>query len=168
MTTIGQPKIDTRPALLYMGIRTVTPFSGMSKVATKISKDLDKWAKKQGVTPAGPPFLRFNVIDMRGAMDITFGIPVTAALPDDGPVAAGTLPAGRYASLIYMGSGLAGNKALIEWARANQLEFDRWDTEQGDNFRCRYESHLTDPKLEPRKTRWQIEVAIKLADDPGR
>jgi len=54
---------------------------------------------------------------------------------------------------------------LIEWVRAQGLEFDRWDTEQGDNFRGRYETYLTDPKIEPRKSRWQIEVAIKLADN---
>ena len=48
--------------------------------------------------------------------------------------------------------------------RAQGLDFDRWDSEQGDNFRGRYETYLTDPKIEPRKSRWQIEVAIKLAD----
>jgi len=44
------------------------------------------------------------------------------------------------------------------------MDFDRWDTEQGDNFRGRYETYLTDPTVEPRKSKWQIEVAIKLAD----
>ena len=41
------------------------------------------------------------------------------------------------------------------------MDFDRWDTEQGDNFRGRYETYLTDPKIEPRKSKWKIEVAIK-------
>ena len=164
-TTIGTPKIDTRPEQAYMGIRTIAPFSGMFKVVTKISKDLHRWAKQRGIEPAGAPFLRFHVIDMRGAMDFSYGIPVSAALPADGIVTPGALAAGRYASLIYTGSGLAGNKALIEWVRANGLHFDRWDSEQGDNFRCRYEAHLTDPTVEPRKTRWEIEVAIKLADE---
>jgi effector-binding domain-containing protein len=85
-------------------------------------------------------------------------------LPDDGNVKADMLPAGRYASLIYSGGGISANRALIEWVRAQGMDFDRWDTEQGDNFRGRYETYLTDPKVEPRKSRWQIEVAIKLAD----
>ena len=34
-----------------------------------------------------------------------------------------------------------------------------------DNFRCRYEMFLTDPKVEPRKTKWSIELAIKLVDE---
>ncbi len=164
MTTIGTPKIDTRPEQVYMGIRTIAPFSGMFKVVTRISKEMQRWGKQHGLVAAGPPFLRLHVVDMRGAMDLTWGIPVAAVLPDDGVVTAGHLAAGRYASLIYTGSGLAGNKALIEWVRGSGLEFDRWDTPQGDNFRCRYESYLTDPKVEPRKTRWEVEVAIKLAD----
>jgi hypothetical protein len=53
---------------------------------------------------------------------------------------------------------------LIEWVRAQGIDFDRWDTEEGDNFRGRYETFLTDPKIEPRKSKWQIEVAIKVAD----
>ena len=44
------------------------------------------------------------------------------------------------------------------------MDFDRWDTEQGDNFRSRYETYLTDLTIEPRKSKWEIEVAIKLAD----
>jgi len=166
MTTIRPPKIDIRPEQVYLGIRTLAPYSGMFNVVTKISKDLYQWIKLNSAAPAGPPFLRFHVIDMRGWMDITYGIPVTQALPGGGVVVCDTLPAGRYASLIYTGTGLAANKALIEWVRASGWQFDRWDSPQGDHFCCRYESYLTDPKVEPRKKHWDIEVAIKLAADP--
>ena len=164
MTTIGKPKIDQRPKITYMGIRTIAPFKGMSKVVGKISKELTMWIDQNKVKTSGPPFLRFHVIDMRGFMDISFCFPVLKALPDDGDVKADTIPAGRYASLIYSGGGISGNRALIEWVRSQGLNFDRWDTEQGDNFRGRYETYLTDPKIEPRKSKWKVEVAIKLAD----
>jgi hypothetical protein len=59
---------------------------------------------------------------------------VRKALPDDGDVKADFIPAGHYASLIYSGGCISGNRALIEWVRAQGLDFDRWDTEQGDNF----------------------------------
>jgi effector-binding domain-containing protein len=136
----------------------------MSKVLDRISRELNAWVNENHVKPSGSPFLRFHVIDMRGFMDIEFGYPVRRALPADGEVKAGVLPAGRYASLIYSGGGLSGNRALIEWVRAQGMDFDRWDTEQGDNFRSRYETYLTDPNVEPRKSKWKIEVAIKLAD----
>ena len=164
MTTIGKPKIDQRPKLAYMGIRTIAPFKGMSREIDRISRDLNAWVADNRVKTSGQPFLRFHVIDMRGFMDIEFCVPMRKALPDDGEVKARVLPAGRYASLIYSGGGISGNRTLIEWVRAQGLEFDRWDTEQGDNFRGRYETYLTDPKVEPRKSKWQIEVAIKLAD----
>ncbi len=164
MPNIGQPKIDTRPQITYMGIRTIAPFKGMSKAVDKIRKELNAWVIKNKVETIGPPFLRYHVIDMRGFMDITYAVPVRAVLLDDGDIKADVLPPGRYASLVYSGGGISANRALIEWVRANGLEFDRWDTEQGDNFAGRYETFLTDPKIEPRKSKWEIEVAIKLAE----
>jgi len=164
MTTIGKPKIDKRPKMNYMGIRTVAPFKGMSKAIGKLVDELNTWVDEHKVKPAGPPFLRFHVIDMRGFMDISFCVPVRKAVPDNSHVKADVIPAGRYASLIYSGGGISANRALIEWVRAQGMDFDRWDTEQGDNFRGRYETYLTDPKIEPRKSKWKIEVAIKLAD----
>ena len=164
---IGAPRIDTRAAQPYMGIRTQTPMKGMFKVVDKLFKELNAWAKKQGLALAGPPFLRYHVIDMAGEMDIEVGWPVAEALAADGRVGPGVLPAGRYASLVYSGSGLAGNKALIVWAKANGIAWDRWDDPRGDGFRCRYEAYLTDPKVEPHKTKWDVEVAIKLAEAPA-
>jgi effector-binding domain-containing protein len=164
MEIIRAPKIDNRPEQAYMGIRVISPFKGMSSMIGKMSKEMDDWIKARGVTPAGPPFVRFHVIDMRGKMEISYGFPVAAALTGDDRVKADMLVAGRYASLVYKNGGIAGNRALIEWVRGQGLEFDRWDTSEGDNFRCRYETYLTDPKIEPRKTKWEVEVAIKLAD----
>jgi effector-binding domain-containing protein len=164
MTVVSESRIDDRPEQTYLGIRAQTPMKGMFKVVDKLFKELNAWAQQQIVKPAGPPFLRYHVIDMAGEMDVEVGIPVAAALPGDGRVSPGILPAGRYASVVYVGNGYAGNKTLIEWAKANGVLWDRWDNPKGDAFRCRYESFLTDPKTEHRKTRWEIEVAIKLAD----
>lgn len=163
MTMIGKPKIEKRLKITYMGIRTIAPFKGMFKEVDKIAKELNKWVDNKQVKTAGPPFLRYHVIDMRGFMDISYCIPVKKALPDDGNVKADIIPAGRYASLVFSGGGISGNRALIEWVRAQGMDFDRWDTDQGDNFAGRYETFLTDPKIEPRKSKWKIEVAIKLA-----
>jgi len=164
MTTIGKPKIDKRPKITYMGIRIIAPFKGMSKEISRIADELNAWVEKNKVKTSGLPFLRYHVIDMRGFMDISYCVPVRKALPETGNIKGDFIPAGRYASLIYSGGGISGNRALIEWVRAQGLDFDRWDTEQGDNFRGRYETFLTDPKVEPRKSKWEIEVAIKLTD----
>ncbi|MBN9387162.1 MAG: GyrI-like domain-containing protein [Chloroflexi bacterium] len=164
-TKLGKPKIDTRPEVTYMGIRIQTPFKGMFKHIDKLFKEMNAWQKKEGVELAGPPFLRYHVIDMEGEMDIEVGFPVTTPLPGDERVKPGKIPAGRFASLIFQGNGYTGNKTLIEWARDNGLKWDRWDDPKGDGFRARYEAYLTDPKVEHRKTKWDVEVAIKLADE---
>jgi effector-binding domain-containing protein len=164
MTWTSDPKIDERAEQPYMGIRTQTPMKGMFKVIDKLFKEMNGWLEQTGVQASGAPFLRYHVIDMEGEMDIEVGFPVAAALPDDGRVTAGVLPAGRYASLVYIGNGYTGNKTLVEWARDNGIAWDRWDDPKGDAFRCRLETYLTDPKVEPRKTKWQVEVAIKLRE----
>jgi len=164
MNTIGKPKIDKRLKTKYMGIRITTPFKGMSKEVSRIAGELNDWVQNNKVKTSGRPFLRYHVIDMRGFMDISYCVPVRKAFPENGNIKGDFIPAGRYASLIYSGGGISGNRALIEWVRTQGLEFDRWDTEQGDNFRGRYETFLTDPEVEPRKSKWKIEVAIKLAE----
>lgn len=96
-----------------MGIRTVTPFRGMFAVFDTLFKEMRVWVKQHGVANEGPFFLRYHVIDMSGPMDIEVGFMVLSPLPGDGRVEPSVLPAGRYASLTYTGSGMAGNKALI-------------------------------------------------------
>ena len=164
MTTIGTPHIEHRPRRVYMGIRFIAPFKGMSKEIDKHAEVVDAWLSERKVETSGLPFLRYHVIDMRGSMDLSFCVPVPRPLPEDGSIKPGEMPAGRFAALVYSGGGISGNGALIDWVRAQGLDFDRWDTPEGDNFQARYETVLTDPKVEPRKSKWEIEVAIKLAD----
>jgi effector-binding domain-containing protein len=97
-------------------------------------------------------------------MDIEVGYVVSKHLIGDERVTPSVLPAGNYASLIYTRYGMRGNKALINWAKENDIHWDRWDDPAGDAFRCRYEAYLTDYRIEPRKSQWQVELAIKLAD----
>ena len=145
---------------------------GMPKVVNQLFKEINAWAKRHNVKPIRAPFLRFHVIDMDGDWDseieIEACIPVEKPMQTDGWVTAGVLPAGRYASLIYTGSGYTGNKILIEWAKANQIAWDRWEGAKGDAFRSRYETYLADPGVGPRKTKREVEVAIKLADDSNQ
>jgi effector-binding domain-containing protein len=161
---VREPGIDERPAQPYMGIRVQTPFKGMFQVVDKLHKQLFTWAKTNGTEPAAPTFLRYHVIAMEGIMDIEVCFPVAAPLPNEGSICAGELPAGRYANLVYIGNGFIGNKTLIGWAIENGIKWDRWDDPKGDAFHSRYEAFLTDPRKEHRKTKWEVEVAIKIEE----
>ena len=162
-----QPKLEQRNAQHYVGIRTRVPMKKFKKIIPELLGELFAWLEKRGVRPAGAPFMRFHVIDMQADMDIEMGIPVPTALSGDGRVTPGTLPAGLYASLIYTGvkNGIKGNGALLDWATAQGLVWDRWDDEHGDAFGARIESYLTNPDEEPDQKKWETEVAIRLADD---
>jgi effector-binding domain-containing protein len=167
---ITAPKLDDRTEQPYMGIRTQVPMRQFKKVIPQFLDELFAWLGKQGVEPAGAPFMRYHVINMAGNMDVELGVPVASALPGNDRIAASSLPAGRYASLIYTGNtnGVAGNKALLDWGAQQGLVWDNWATDAGDAFGARYESYLTDPADEPNQAKWETEVAIRLADEQPR
>ncbi len=167
MVKTTQPKIDKRPETPYMGIRTLTTQSQMPDVIPQLLGEVFGWLGEQGIEPAGAPILRFYVINMDDKMDIEIGVPVEEAVTGTDRIKAGALPAGRYASLIYTGveNGIAGNRVLIEWAEAQGIQWDRWDDENGDAFRSRYEVLIDGPDDKPDPADWDCEVAIKIADD---
>lgn len=161
---IGAPGIEHRAAKHYVGIRIVTSFDGMFAQTDKLFKELRKWVNAQGLAEQGPYFLRYHVIDMKGLMDVEAGFVVTSQQVGDERVKSGVLPAGRYAHLTYSRYALRGNQALLTWVKEQKLNVDREDTSKGDAFACRYEAYLTDYRTEPRKTKWQVDLAIRLRD----
>jgi effector-binding domain-containing protein len=81
-------------------------------------------------------------------------------------VVSGVLPAGRYATVMHVGhpSQLAGaTKALMDWATAQGLSWDAWPDGGGERWASRLEIYLSDPAQEPDMSRWQTELACRLA-----
>lgn len=164
---ITKPKFETRPEQAYIGVRTQVPMHDLSEVIPRLFDEGHDWLKAQGVAPAGAPFIRYHVIDMPGQLDVAMGWPVASALAGNGHITAGILPAGRYASVLYTGPYdglLEANRVLIDWAKDEGLVWDSWDTDKGEAFGSRLEVYLTDPGDEPDPTKWETEVAIRLAD----
>jgi effector-binding domain-containing protein len=164
---VTEPKLDDRSEQHYVGIRTQVTMEQMgSGLIPQLLDEVFGWLGDQGVAPAGPPLIRYYVINMEGNLDIELGVPVASALSGNGRIAPGVIPAGRYASLVYTGveNGIAGNGVLIGWAAANGIAWDRWDDANGDAFRSRVEYFLSGPEDDPDPANWDTEVAIKLAD----
>jgi len=162
MEILEGPAAVTRPERATAGIRTVTPFRGMFAVRDKLMAELYDRLDRTGVG-YGPVFFRLHVVDMDGDMDIEVGAVTDKPITGDDLVRPGVLPAGRYATLTYVNHGRRANGLLIDWVRAQGLLFDVATGPAGDEFGCRYEAYLTDPRTERMKTKWQIELAIRLA-----
>jgi effector-binding domain-containing protein len=86
------------------------------------------------------------------------GVPVPAGTPG----ATGTLPAGRYVSLLHVGHYdelIAANATLQAWASDHGVTFDVTRADDGDHWGARVEHYLTNPAEEPDPSRWQTEIA---------
>jgi hypothetical protein len=163
MEILTPPHVDDRPEVATLGITVVTPFRGMLKVRDQLLAELVGWLGQRHVDAQGNFFLRLHTIDMDGPMELEVGI-AAATHPGDDRVRAGSLPAGKYASLTYRNHSLRANRALLDWAAEEGHALDRETVRAGDRFGCRYEAYLTDPRRNPRKTLWDVELAIRLRD----
>lgn len=162
MNIIRQPRIEYREEVQTLEISISTPMKGMFQQSDKLWKELSGSLKTMGIREAGPYYLRFRIIDMAGIMGISVGVPVHPKYEGGSRIIPSVLPRGNYACLTFTGHGLTANKLLLGWIKDRSLAMDRWDEPGGDAFACRCETFLTDRRLEPRKTKWAIEVSIKL------
>ena len=162
---IGPASIIEKSEKSYLGIRLNTPFGGMFAVITKALKELRKWSRANSLSEAGPYFVRYYHCDMQDIMDVEVGLITNSGHAGQGHIKPGSLPKGRYATLVYKGNGLRGNQALMKWATDNGVKFDPLVPNAVESYVCRYEAYLTDYRVESRKLLWDVELSIKIADD---
>lgn len=165
---ITVPAIVERTAQRYAGIRLWVTLPEFPHVIPQTHDAVIKWLQEQGATVTGPSFIRYLVINMEEKMHVELGWPVAQQLVGDEQVTAGVIPAGRYGHVVYTGdySGLMeANRVLVDWAKENKIEWDRWDDERGDAFAARLENYILDPGNDPDPAKWETEVVIKLAGE---
>jgi effector-binding domain-containing protein len=160
------PEIVTRPEQPYVAIRGHVTMAEIGAFAVR-TPEVFAWLGAHGADPVGPPFLKYNVIDMMRQLEIDNGVPVAAPVDVDGDVIAGVIPAGRYATVTHVGhpSELAGaTKALLDWADAQGLTWDTSPDANGERWGGRVEIYLTDPREEPDMSKWVTQLVFRLAD----
>jgi effector-binding domain-containing protein len=160
------PEIETRTEQPYVALRDRVPMSGIAAFAVRTGEVLG-WLGARGLAPAGPPFLKYNVIDMARELEMENGVPVAAPVNGDDLVVAGVLPAGRYATVTHTGHPSELVKvtgALLDWAAEQGLTWDVSPSEDGGRWGARLEFYLTDPAEEPDMSKWQTQLAFRLAD----
>ena len=160
------PEITERPAVPYAGITTWVTMDALGSVADRIP-EIFGWLGARRIAPAGPPFFRYHVIDMERQLLVEAGVPVASPVEDDGDVRGGTLPSGRFAVFVHTGAPetlATPTSALLDWANGRGLAWDVSQTDAGERWGCRIESYLTNPAEEPDTSKWQTELAFRLAD----
>jgi effector-binding domain-containing protein len=160
------PEIIERAEQPYVAIRAHVTMAQLPGLADRFG-EVFGWLAERDMTPAGPPFFRYRVIDMERLLDVEAGVPVRTSVGGDERVTAGTLPAGRYATFVHVGpyDGLIGAvDALLHWAETAGLAFDASSAEDGEHWGCRLEIYRTDPSQQPDPARWETQLAFRLAD----
>ena len=158
------PEIVTRAGQPYVAVRTRVTMAGLGGLGAGFAEVL-AWLGARGVSPAGAPFFRYNVVDMAGELEVDAGVPVAHATEAGGHLVAGVLPAGRYAALTHTGdpAGLVeAAKVLLDWAAGQDLKWDMAAGDNGERWGCRLEIYLTDPRQQPDPAKWETQLAFRL------
>jgi effector-binding domain-containing protein len=161
------PVVAERSAQPYVAMRAQVTMQTMDAVLPSLHGQVFGWLGERGIAAAGPPFWKYNVIDMDRILEVEVGVPVMAPVDGDDRVLAGMLPAGRYATLRYTGhpDGLLGATAsLREWASQEGLTWDMTSTPDGERWAARLEIYETDPAVEPDMAKWTTQLAFRLSD----
>ena len=77
-----EPQVEQRAEQPYAGIRLRVTMDGLSGAVDRGFPELFGWLAEHAIAPAGPPFIRYHVIDMDGELDIELGVP--AGVTSDG------------------------------------------------------------------------------------
>jgi len=165
------PRIHQRDGQAYVALQHRVTMAGFSAEIDAGFPALFDWLGRNGVAPAGAPFIRYLLIDMAGFLEIQLCVPIaqgdTARVEANERIRTDVVPAGRYATLLHVGhyDGLvAANGALQEWAAEQQLAWDVAHSVDGERWGARIETYTTNPAEEPDQSKWEVEISYRLAD----
>jgi effector-binding domain-containing protein len=157
------PTIETRIDQPYAAIPVKVSMAELGSVVPPLTDRVFGWLTARGITPAGPPFWRYVVVDMDNELELETGVPVASPVEGTGEIRPGVLPAGRYATVVHTGHPdtlVTATRYLLEWAAERDLE---WDSD-GETWGCRLEEYLSDPDEVPDMREWQTRLAFRLHD----
>ncbi len=164
---LSKPRIVDRPSQPYAAVKARVPMDKITSVADSMSGEFFAWMNQRSISLTSAPFFKYNSISDNGEIELEWGTPVATTVKSDDRILIGTLPAGRYASVVYTGpfTGLRdATGVLLKWIADNRLELDRRKTPHAETFGCRLELYHTDPRQEANSRKWQTEIAMRLKD----
>ena len=169
-----EPSVEQRGEQPYVGIHArVANESEFRGAVDRGFPALFAWVDENGVTPSGPPFIRYLEIDRDGQpVEFEIAVPVADSASGGGPVRAGALPAGPYATFLHVGPyssseapDLSAARAeLLRWVHQRGIDVVSETTDQGVAYGAYVENYITDASKEPDWSKWKTELAY-LVDE---
>jgi hypothetical protein len=168
-----EPKIEERPQQPYAGIAAeVSDEAEFRQAVDRSVPELFGWLGSRGIAPAGPPFIRYLELSEDGQpLRFEFCAPTAEALESEGPVRAGSLPAGRYLTYLHVGpythaevDDLADARVRVNgWAERQNITLESSESARGTAYEANVEHYLTDASREPDWSKWETELACLIA-----
>ncbi|MGJ6979191.1 GyrI-like domain-containing protein [Aestuariimicrobium soli] len=160
--TIATPEIVEAPEVPWVGVSHQVTMQQMDQPAKSFAT-VAAWLAERGIAPEGPPFYKYEVIDMAAELTVVAGFAVPEPQPGDGTVISGTLPAGRYLTVSHTGHPdelEEVTRQLLAWADEQGLAFDCTPDQREWAARLEFYANDDDPDM----STWETELAFKLAD----
>nr|WP_321292972.1 GyrI-like domain-containing protein [uncultured Trichococcus sp.] len=96
---IEMVETQEQPTLI---MKAVTPVGELPKILGKAFMEIVTHIMELGEQPVGPAFVGYFNMDME-RLELEIGFPVSKALPGQGDILAGSIPAGKQVSCMYKG-----------------------------------------------------------------
>jgi effector-binding domain-containing protein len=161
------PVLVERKEQPCIAVRSFVTMASIGSTLPPLMPEIVGWLARESITPAGPPFWRYDVIDMAGVMEVEVGVPVAEPVSSDGDarIESGARPGGTYATVIHVGhpsSLIEATADLLEWGRREDVTWDMTYAPEGERWTCRLEEYPSDPVQVPDMGAWQTQLAFKL------
>lgn len=157
--------IEERGERPWVGVSMTGELAHWDRVNAHVPQIYAALAAAGGVPEGGPIYQYHRMRTASDPMDITVSVPVSACMAIGEAFRTGTIPAGRY--LVARPDGgpdVLGSVhgEMWRWAGMQGLELDVEERADGIHWRARTEQFLTDPRTEPDRRKWSVDVAYLL------
>lgn len=159
------PRLVERAAQTYVAVNQEVsiPFDA---VIDPLMGEVASWLEGHGVKEFGPAIFKYNRVVMP-ELGMEFGF--VAADPPEGDkrIVRGTLPAGTYVTVTYVGPYddlESATAVVIGRAREKGIVWDSEETPNGEIFAARFELYRSGPKDEPDPQKWETQIFIKTRE----
>ncbi len=163
---LTEPRIEERPEQSSVAITRRTSMGDLGSTIPPLLDEVFGWLGKQGIEPVGPPFFRYDVVNMPGDMVVAAGVPIGAPVVGEGDIEGAIIPAGRYVTAIHTGYPMeleAATGQLLAWAEMQGVTWSMHREADGEHWEGRYEFYLDSPHDQPDMAKWRTTLAVLTA-----